>query len=91
MTTNPDEDDIYGQPDNFADSRQLQDDRETQYAVSKYFIILMELLIVPIKNIGQLNVHWPAIGNLGCVLAYHWSFVLYDVIFYMDNKQLPTK
>jgi len=33
LTTNPDEDDIYGQPDNFADSRQLQDDRETQYAI----------------------------------------------------------
>ena len=28
------------------------------------------------------NVYWPAIGNLVCKFAYHWSFVLYDDIFY---------
>ena len=28
----------------------------------------------------DLNVYWPAIGNLACVLAYHWSFLLHDVI-----------
>ena len=27
------------------------------------------------------NVYWPVIGNLFCVLAYHWSFVLYDESF----------
>ena len=26
--------------------------------------------------------YWPIIGNLVCVLAYHWLFVLYVVIFY---------
>ena len=29
-----------------------------------------------------MTLYWPAIGNLVFVLAYHWSFVLYDVIFY---------
>ena len=38
--------------------------------------------IVPIKN------DWPAIGNLVCVLAYHWSIVLYDIIFFRYYKQL---
>ena len=32
--------------------------------------------------------YWPAIGNLVCVLAYHWLFVLYDVIFYRHYKKL---
>ena len=35
-----------------------------------------------------LIVYWPAIGNLVCALAYHWSFVLYDVIFCRQNKEL---
>ena len=34
------------------------------------------------------NVKWTAIGNLFCVLAYHWLFVLYDVIFYGHYKEL---
>ena len=25
-------------------------------------------------------------GNLACVLAFHWSFALYDVIFYIQNE-----
>ena len=29
----------------------------------------------------NLNVYWPDIGNLVYVLAFHWSFVLYDVNF----------
>ena len=40
--------------------------------------------------------YWPtisplkfslAIGNLVCVLAFHWSFVLYDLIFYWHYKE----
>ena len=38
-------------------------------------------------TIGQL-VYWPAIGNLVCVLVYQLSFVLLDVIFYRDYKEL---
>ena len=32
--------------------------------------------------------YWPEIGysNLVCVVAYHWSFVLYDVIFISTIK-----
>ena len=34
------------------------------------------------------KVYWPDIGNLIYVLAYNWSFVLYNVIFYRHDKQL---
>ena len=54
----------------------------------------MKLFIVHIKNLCHTgiplvnkNVYWPAIGNL----VYHWSIVLYDVIFYRYYKDLPIK
>ena len=27
------------------------------------------------------TIYWTVISNLVCILAYHWSFVLNDVIF----------
>ena len=48
-----------------------------------------KLLIVSIKYdviLVNSNVNWPAIFNSVCVLAYHWSFVLYDVIFKMNYQ-----
>ena len=35
----------------------------------------------------KIYVYWPAIGNLVCVLAYHWTFKWYDVIFYRHHKR----
>ena len=36
------------------------------------------------------NAYWSDIGSLVCVLSYHWSFKLYDIIFYRHFKQLHT-
>ena len=43
------------------------------------------------KPLVNWNVYWPAIGNLVCVFAYHWSFVFYDVIFYRQYKKLRPR
>ena len=31
----------------------------------------------------ELYIFYDCIGKIKCILAYHWSCVLYDVIFYM--------
>ena len=55
--------------------------------------LLNEAVIVPIKNDVILAYHWPikmytdlSFGNLVCVVAYHLSFVLNDVIVYRPYK-----
>ena len=35
----------------------------------------------------QARIHFTIV-QLKCILAYHWSFVFYDVIFYRHYKQL---
>ena len=39
-------------------------------------------------TIVQLKVYWPVIGILVYVLAFHWSFVLFDVVFIRYYKLL---
>ena len=41
-----------------------------------------KFFIVPIKNAAILTYHW----SIKCILASHWSFVLYDVIFIGTKK-----
>ena len=43
-------------------------------------------------TIGQLKCVLAAIGKLVCVLAYHWSIVLYDVFFFIGSiKSFETQ
>ena len=37
--------------------------------------------------IGKLKLCWPAIGSLVCVLANHWSFELYYIIFHRHSRR----
>ena len=52
-------------------------------------LIYKEAFYSTYKNyVDYWNVYWTVIGNLVCVLAYHGSFVLYDVIFCRHYKDI---
>ena len=56
-----------------------------------YKLLIMKQLIVPIINdvIQTNDKWWPSIhfttAQYKCILTYHWIFVLYDVIFFIDT------
>ena len=64
----------------------------TSRLIFHFHSLVMKQLILPIKMTSfNKNNQWKAsinfiIGQLKCILADHWSFVLYDVIFYRYYK-----
>ena len=60
-------------------------------------ILSMKQLLVPINNaviksneqwVASIPCNWPMVK---CILAFHWSLLLYDVIFYRHRKLLQNE